>query len=62
MRGCLMLLMLIGMAGSAIVALGASFAYVLALAIVWLVLIVLSKVFGKREDEDAGQEDDTTGE
>lgn len=62
MRGCLMLLVLIGMAASAIVAVGASFLYVLALMVTWLVLIILSKVFGKREDEDAGQEDDTTGE
>jgi len=53
MRGCLMLLMLVGMAASAIVALGASFLYVLALAAVWIVLIVLSKVFSKREEEDA---------
>jgi hypothetical protein len=48
-----MLLMLVGMAASAIVALGASFLYVLALAAVWIVLIVLSKVFSKREEEDA---------
>lgn len=53
MRGCLMLLMIVGMAASAIVALGASFVYILALAAVWLVLIVLSKVFGRREEEDA---------
>lgn len=52
MRGCLMLLMLVGMAVSAIVAVGASFLYVLALVVVWSVLIVLSKVFGKREETE----------
>ena len=62
MRGCLMIMMLIAMAGSAIVAVGASFLYVLALVVVWLILIILSKVFNRREEEDAGQEDITTGE
>lgn len=56
MRGCLMLLMVVGMALSAIVALGASFIYILALVVVWVVLISLSKIFNKREENQDGTE------
>lgn len=62
MRGCLMLLVLVGMALSAIAMVGASFLYCLLLAVVWLILIVVGKVFGPKAKDEDDTEDDTISE
>lgn len=58
MRGCLTLLVLLGTALVAIAMIGSSFLYCVALAIVWLVLVGFSKVFGtqEKEEEDESKE------
>jgi len=62
MRGCLTLMVLIVMAGSAIAMVGASFLYCLALVVVWLVLIIVGKVFGPKTKDEDDTEDDTIPE